>query len=74
MQDRRHLVSLRIGDIEERLPLPPFLRVHRSHIVNLDHVDRLMAADGTHVEVRMKSGARIPVSRARAQAIRRMTL
>jgi two-component system, LytTR family, response regulator len=36
---RSYLLSLRIGDLEQRLPNPPFVRVHRSHIVNLDHVD-----------------------------------
>src|SRR5262245_15047403 len=42
-QARRYLVGLRIADLEARLPNPPFLRVHRSHIVNLDHVERLVA-------------------------------
>jgi two-component system LytT family response regulator len=68
---RRHLVSLRIGSLEERLPNPPFLRVHRSHIVNLDYVDRIAGLDDSRFEVRMKNGTSIPVSRARSQAIRR---
>ena len=68
---RRHLMSLRIRDLEEWLPNPPFLRVHRSHIVNLDHVDRMTGLDGARFEVRMKNGAVVPVSRARSQEIRR---
>jgi two-component system, LytTR family, response regulator len=68
---RRHLVSLRIGSLEARLPNPPFLRVHRSHIVNLDYVDRIAGLDDSRFEVRMKDGTRIPVSRARSQDIRR---
>jgi len=71
-QHRRFLVSLRIKDLEERLPNPPFLRVHRSHLVNLDHVDRLVGLDDTRFEVRMKNGSVIPVSRARSQEIRRL--
>jgi two-component system LytT family response regulator len=67
---RRHLVSLRIAGLEARLPQPPFLRVHRSH--NLDHVDRLEPLADGRLEVRMRDGARVPVSRARAQSIRRL--
>jgi two-component system LytT family response regulator len=72
-QRKRHLVSLRIRDLEERLPNPPFLRVHRSHIVNLDHVDRLVGLDDARFEVRMKNGALVPVSRTRSQEIRRLS-
>jgi two-component system LytT family response regulator len=69
---RRHLASLRIAGLEARLPQPPFLRVHRSHLVNLDHVDRLEPLADGRLEVRMRDGARVPVSRARAQSIRRL--
>jgi two-component system, LytTR family, response regulator len=68
---RRHLVSLRMSALEAKLPNPPFLRVHRSHIVNLDHVDRISGLDDSRFEVRMKSGATVPVSRARSQELRR---
>jgi len=68
---RGHLMSVRIRDLEQWLPNPPFLRVHRSHIVNLDHVDRIVGLDGARFEVRMKNGAAVPVSRARSQEIRR---
>lgn len=68
---RSHLLSLRIRDLEHSLPNPPFLRVHRSHIVNLDHVDRLIGLETARFEVRMKNGSTVPVSRARSQEIRR---
>ena len=70
---RKHLLSLRIGDLELRLPNPPFIRVHRSHIVNLDQVERIVGLDGARFEVIMKNGARVPVSRARSQDIRRLS-
>ena len=72
-ESRRHLVSLRIRDLELRLPDPPFLRVHRSHIVNLDHVDRMVRLDDTRLQVRMKNGTTLPVSRARSREIRRLS-
>lgn len=70
---RRHLLSLRISDLEQRLPHPPFIRVHRSHLVNLDHVERIVGLDGARFEVVMKNGVRVPVSRARSQEIRRLS-
>jgi two-component system LytT family response regulator len=70
---RKHIVSLRIRDLEQRLPNPPFLRAHRSHIVNLDHIDRMVGLDDARFEIRMKNGAIVPVSRARSQEIRRLS-
>ena len=72
-QRKRYLVSLRIRDLEDRLPNPPFLRVHRSHIVNLDHVERMVGLDDARFEVRMKNGTIVPASRARSQEIRRLS-
>jgi two-component system, LytTR family, response regulator len=72
-QRKRYLVSLRIRNLEDRLPNPPFLRIHRSHIVNLDHVDRMVGLDDARFEVRMKNGAVVPASRARSQEIRRLS-
>ena len=72
-QGRRYLVGLRLATLEARLPNPPFLRVHRWHIVNLDHVERMRLLDNGHLEVHMKSGATVPVSRARSQELRRIS-
>jgi two-component system, LytTR family, response regulator len=69
---RVHLVSLRPSELEARLPRPPFLRVHRSHLVNLDHVERLHRLDEAGLEVVMHDGTTVPVSRARSREIRRM--
>jgi DNA-binding LytR/AlgR family response regulator len=57
-QGRRYLARLRIADLEARLPRPPFLRVQRSHIVNLDQVERMIARDDRRLEVLMRDGAR----------------
>lgn len=69
---RGFLVGLRIRDLEARLPHPPFLRIHRSHIVNLDHVERMVPLHYGRFEVRMADGARVQASRARSQEIRRL--
>jgi two-component system LytT family response regulator len=67
---RQYLVSLRVANLDTWLPNPPFLRVHRSHIVNLDHVERMVSLDDSRLEVRMKGGAKVPVSRVRSQELR----
>jgi len=70
---RVHLMDMRITELEACLPVPPFLRVHRSHIVNLDHVERIDLGEAARMSVLMKDGGRVPVSRSRAGAIRGAT-
>lgn len=68
---RCFLTGVRLQELEERLPNPPFLRVHRSHIVNLDQVERMVPQGDGRYEIRMKDGACIQASRMRSQEIRR---
>lgn len=57
--------NLTIGDLESRLDSGLFLRVHRSYIVNLSHVDEIVRDDG-RMTLRMMGSTpvEIPVSRA----------
>jgi DNA-binding LytR/AlgR family response regulator len=64
---RKLLHDVRLDDLEKRLPAS-FLRVHRSHIVNLDHVRGLRRMSGRHV-VELANGEEIPVSRARSREV-----
>jgi hypothetical protein len=59
--------NLNIGDLESRLDPQLFLRVHRSYIVNLSHVDEIVRNDG-RMTLRMIGSmpVEIPVSRASA--------
>jgi hypothetical protein len=59
--------NLAIGDIENRLDPQQFLRVHRSYIVNLAHVDEIVRDDG-RMTLRMVGPTPmvIPVSRGSA--------
>jgi len=59
--------NLNIGDLEGRLDPQLFLRVHRSYIVNLSHVDEIVRDDG-RMTLRMMGSTpvEIPVSRASA--------
>lgn len=67
---RRHLVRLPMSEFERLLDADRFVRVHRSHIVNLDHVRSMEPHDGARLEVRMKDGTRIVASRARTRELK----
>lgn len=68
----RHLLHLSLARLEKRLDARRFARVHRTHIVNLDHVRAFKRDDRGNMEAEMLDGTRVPVSRARAQELRHL--
>jgi hypothetical protein len=61
--------NLSIGDLESRLDPEQFMRVHRSHILNLRAVHELVRQDG-RLAVRLRGDSEvIPVSRSSAGAL-----
>ena len=66
----RHALSLSLNRLEERLDPRRFVRVHRAHIVNLDHVRAFRRDSRGRLEAELVNGQRVPVSRARAQELR----
>jgi len=71
---RRYLVYLGMNEFEARLDPQRFLRIHRSHIVNLDHVAALIPFDGTRLQVEMRDGTRLTASRTRSRELRGLAL
>ena len=71
---KQYLVSVRLSDLEERLRGANFLRIHRSHLVNLEYVASIEAYDTARVQVVMKSGARIVASRTGSKRLRDLRL
>ena len=67
---RRFLVNLPLADFEERLDPRRFVRIHRSHLVNIDHVAALEPADNAQLRVRMKDGEAILASRSASKRLR----
>jgi two-component system, LytTR family, response regulator len=67
-----HLVRMTLGEFEERLDRNRFLRVHRSAIVNLDHLERAEPAGGGRLLIHMCDGSAIRTSRAGSQLIRQL--
>jgi two-component system LytT family response regulator len=68
---RRYLIRSRLKDLERRLDPDDFVRVHRSHIVNLEYVAALRPYDRNRLLVEMDDGTRIIASRSRSVALRR---
>jgi DNA-binding LytR/AlgR family response regulator len=51
--------------------LPPvFERIHKSYLVRMSAVKALHASEGSHYEVELKNGTRLPVGRTRYKEIR----
>jgi two-component system LytT family response regulator len=71
---RRFLVYLPLGEFERRLDPERFLRVHRSHIVNLDHVSALVPYDGSRLQVEMRDGTKIMASRTRSRELKHLAI
>ena len=65
-----HTLSLSLSRLEERLDPKRFVRVHRAHIVNLDHVRAFKRDARGNLEAVLVDERRVPVSRARAQELR----
>ncbi len=71
---RRYLVYLTLGEFERRLDPDRFMRIHRSHIVNLDCVTALVPFDTTRLQVELRGGTSIVASRAASRELRRLAV
>ncbi|HEX6573581.1 MAG TPA: LytTR family DNA-binding domain-containing protein [Gemmatimonadaceae bacterium] len=71
---RQHPLNVSLSRLEERLDPRRFTRVHRAHIVNLDHVRAFKRDTRGNLEAELANGSRVPVSRARAQELRSLGL
>jgi DNA-binding LytR/AlgR family response regulator len=64
------LVRAALNGLEERWRSAGFVRIHRSHLVSLGHIDELRLEDG-HLSVTI-GGAVLPVSRRHARHLRQL--
>ena len=71
---KEYLVSIRLSDLETHLEKANFLRIHRSHLINLEYVTALEPYDAARVQVVMKSGAQIVASRTGSKRLRDLAL
>jgi DNA-binding LytR/AlgR family response regulator len=63
-----------MNEFEARLDPDRFRRIHRSHIVNLDHVASLSPAEGMRYEIVMRDGSKILASRTRSRELRGLAI
>lgn len=68
----RHTLHLSLARLETRLDPKKFIRAHRTHIVNLDHVQAFKRTSGGQLVAVMANGERLSVSRTMAQQLRAM--
>ena len=66
----QHMLHLSLARLEARLDPKRFLRIHRTHIVNLDHVKTFRRGARGQLVAEMTDGTRLVVSRTRAQELR----
>jgi len=71
-EGRRLLASYRLSELAARLDPNRFVRIHRSHVVNLGFVRGFERQGGDRVRVRMRNGETVPASRAGSAALRRV--
>jgi two-component system LytT family response regulator len=67
-----HLLHMTLNELEARLDPEQFRRVHRSHIVNLDAVERLLPYGERRFLVKLKDGSEIVASRSASEDLRRL--
>lgn len=65
-----YLARLALGDLENHLPPDRFLRVHRSHMVNLDRVAFMEYHDDRRLMLRMDNGSEVLASRSGTRRLR----
>ncbi len=67
------LVPLRLQELALRLDPDRFVRVHRSHLVNLDHVRQMQPCGDRQLAIHMTDGATVVASRAGSQKLKELT-
>jgi two-component system LytT family response regulator len=66
----KHLITESLAELERRLNPADFLRVHRSAMVNLNQVAKMRTGRYGTLELVLKSGDRIKVSRSKRDMVR----
>jgi two-component system, LytTR family, response regulator len=71
--DKNYLVSIRLSDLESLLS-ESFLRIHRSHLINLQYISAIEPYDAARLQVLLRSGTRIVATRAGSKRLRSLAL
>jgi two-component system LytT family response regulator len=67
-----HIVHLALSRLEARLGSQRFARIHRTHLINLDHLVRFRRELDGRLTAVLQGGVELPVSKAKAQLFREL--
>jgi two-component system, LytTR family, response regulator len=67
---KRHLLYIRLSGLEQRLDPARFLRIHRSHLINVDRIAAIEPYDPNRLAVRMSDGSHVVASRTGTALLR----
>ncbi len=70
----RHLLHVSLGELVSRLDPALFCQIHRSHVVNLEAIERLRPFDERRLLVKLRGGVEIVASRSGSELLRRLVL
>lgn len=65
--NKEYYAYLMISEIEDKLPLGKFYRIHRSHIINLDHIEKVSKKRGGYTVKLKGMDQYLPVSRSKVK-------
>ncbi|MGH7470084.1 MAG: LytR/AlgR family response regulator transcription factor [Longimicrobiales bacterium] len=69
---RTYLLGIPLQKLEDRLDPDQFVRIHRSHIVNMDFITAIHAHDASRMLVELSDGTRVIASRSGSQRLRQL--
>ncbi len=69
-----YLVEIGLSEIERRLDPARFLRIHRSHVINVSQIASMEAYDARRLLVRMLDGASVIASRSGSQQLQSLII
>ena len=72
MIDQFHKVSETLIGLEKKLSNTQFFRVHRSFIINIDHILEILPWFNSTYNLRMSDGSKIPVSRTYVKELKQL--
>lgn len=68
---QRYLMRATLKQVEDLLPAGEFIRIHRSHLVRRDEIDRIKSQPSGNGSVQLRGGQTLPMSKRYKQALQR---
>ena len=69
--DQTYLMRATMRQVEELLPSPMFVRIHRSHLVNINDIERIRVGRSGSGTVQLRGGKTLALSRKYRAALQK---